>query len=81
MKNRVLKIDQMRHLGELGIDTSKAGAFYDLKNGEELDIVKYPERLKKYIDDGYGIGAFTLQDMLEMMPKVILERVLGDMHI
>jgi hypothetical protein len=58
----------MRRLQKLGVDTSTASWFYDLKYGGELDVVKYPKRLSQYIQNGNGIGAFTLQDILEIMP-------------
>lgn len=65
---KVLSIEQMRRLQKLGVDTSTASWFYDLKNGGDLDVVKYPKRLSQYIQNGNGIGAFTLQDILEIMP-------------
>ncbi len=65
---QVLSIERMRRLQKLGVDTSTASFFYDLKYGGDLDEVKYPERLPQYIQDGNGIGAFTLQDILEIMP-------------
>lgn len=69
MKSKqVLSIEQMRRLQKLGVDTSTASWFYDLKHGGDLDGVKYPERLSQYIQDSNGIGAFTLQDILEIMP-------------
>lgn len=39
-----------------------------MKYGGNLDVVKYPKRLSQYIQNGNGIGAFTLQDILEIMP-------------
>lgn len=65
---QVLSIEQMRRLQKLGVDTSTASFFYDLKYGGDLDEVKYPKRLPRYIQDGNGIGAFTLQDILGIMP-------------
>ena len=71
MKNQVLSIEQMRQLQELGVGTSEASLFYDFKDNEGLDVVKYPGRLNKYIENGYGIGAFTLQDLINQMPHTI----------
>lgn len=65
---KILSIEQMRRLQKLGVDTSTASWFYDLKYGGDLDVVKYPKRLSQYIQNGNGIGAFTLQDILEIMP-------------
>lgn len=77
MKKQVLSIKQMEYLNLLGIDTSKASMFYDYKYGNELDLVKYPDRLAGYISKGFGIGAFTLQDLLNLLPNVIDRHVFG----
>ena len=72
MKTQVLSIEQMKHLQELGVDTSKAKlcwyAIYEtLPNWyNELRI------RDKVFDDYYPfMPTFTLQDMLEMMPESI----------
>lgn len=73
MKNQVLSIEQMKRLKDLGVDISRASLFYDINYGGELDIVKYPERLKEYIAQGKGIGAFTLHDVIALLPYKISE--------
>lgn len=72
MNEQVLTIEQMKHLQELGVDTSKAKlcwyAIYEtLPNWfNELRI------RDKVFDDYYPfMPTFTLQDMLEMMPESI----------
>lgn len=67
MKNQVLSIEQMRHLQKLGVDTSKASMIWGgTKDWQEL----YTPRLFEFDEDAnYIIEAFTLQDMLEMMPS------------
>lgn len=70
MSKRVLSIEQMRHLQELGVDTSKASMFYvpklEPKNEYCLLNVK-PNPIIPYIP------TFTLQDIIEMLPKEIGE--------
>lgn len=77
MKQQVLTIEQMKHLQSLGVDTSNASMLWDFKFNNKLDIVKYPERMKQYIDNGNGIGAFTLQDLLYILPNFIDNYVFG----
>ena len=73
--NSVLSIDQMSQIRKLGIDTSKASMCW----------VKSPEgEYRLHIHDEYCYEAnfmepaptFTLQDILEMMPKEIEGRFL-----
>ena len=72
MKTQVLSVEQMKHLQELGVDTSKAKmAWYaiyetlpnwynELKIRDDVFDKNYP-----------SVPTFTLQDMLEMMPSSI----------
>ena len=66
MEQQVLSIRQMQHLQELGVDTNKASMVWGgTKDWQEL----YTWRLFELDEDAnYIIEAFTLQDMLEMMP-------------
>ena len=86
MKNQVLSIEQMRKLKELGVDTSKASmAVYNIYAGEqkEYDILAangaFAEK-QEHDRFGYGIHnvvsfdkktVFTLQDIIELLPKKI----------
>lgn len=68
MKNQVLTIEQMQHLKELGVDTSKASMMYHFWVGK-----KYKNCFLLSVDiatpyDSENVPTFTLQDMLEMMP-------------
>lgn len=61
MKEQVLSIEQMRHLQELGVDTSKASCYWWYAEG------------KNYLywgkcSDINGIPTFNLQDILKMLP-------------
>lgn len=74
MINQVLNIDQMRHLKELGVDTSKASMFYvpklQPKNEYQLMNVQ-PSPVIPFIP------AFTLQDIIELLPKTITAKDSG----
>ena len=81
---KVLSIEQMNQLKELGVDTSKASmAVYCIYAGEEkeYDILSsngaFPEK-QEHDRFGYGIHnivklekktVFTLQDLIELLPK------------
>jgi hypothetical protein len=72
MKNQVLSVEQMKHLQELGVDTSKTKmAWY------AIDVTEpnwYNELIirDKIFDMNYpSIPTFTLQEMLEMIPESI----------
>ena len=74
MKNQVLSVEQMKHLQELGVDTSKAScayyAFYESEpNYYELRIRDSALEIDPQTIP--FIPTFTLQDMLEMLPDGI----------
>ena len=87
MENQVLTIEQMKQLKEFGVDTSKASmAIYNIYAGEEkeYDILSsngaFSEK-QEHDRFGYGIHnivafdkkpVFTLQDIIELLPKSIL---------
>lgn len=75
MKKQVLSIEQMKHLHELGLDTSQAGMEYiEDNNGKILCIFKENERNIKDIEEGFVIcEALTLQDIVDLLPKDILK--------
>lgn len=69
MKNQVLSIEQMKHLQELGVDTNGASMMYHFWVDK-----KYKNCLLLSADtttpyDSENVPTFTLQDMLEMMPR------------
>lgn len=72
MKTQVLSVEQMKHLQELGVDTSNAKmAWYAIYETlpewyNELNI------RDDVFDKNYpSVPTFTLQDMLEMLPDGI----------
>ena len=71
MRNQVLSIEQMQHLQELGVDTSKASCYWWYAEGR--DYLYWGK-----CSDANGIPTFNLQDMLEMMPKKILIEMEND---
>lgn len=76
MSKQVLDIDQVKHLQELGLYTSKASMQYiENNNGTQMCI---PTEIARYIKDlekGYIIcDAFTLQDILDILPKCIEDK-------
>lgn len=83
MENQVLSIDQMQHLRELGLDTSKASMCWlkditkEIAEEKEIDMTigwfldfNNPEFYK--YEWMKGIPTFTLQDILELLPYKIV---------
>lgn len=67
MKNQVLSRAQMRELKELGIDTNHGSMYWHNYNTD--DDPQYELCSSADIGD---ITTFTLQDILEMLPKIIV---------
>lgn len=70
MKNQVLSIEQMQHLQELGVDTSKASCAYYAFYESEPNYYELRIRDSALEIDSQTIPfipTFTLQDMLEMI--------------
>lgn len=78
MKNKVLSIDQMKSLKDAGIDTSSAAMYWTFPTHPEMKTKLTPVgingNLKSWEDNGHGIGAFTLQDLLAIMPASIRDK-------
>ncbi len=69
MNDKVLSIEQMQHLQELGIDTSNASMFYVPKldpKGEYCLLNVQPNPVIPYIP------TYTLHDIIGMLPKEIV---------
>ena len=72
MKDQVLSIEQMQELQELGVDTSKASCCWcKLVSSNRIGYawLLLPESLNKM--DETHVPTFTLQDILETLPKYI----------
>lgn len=77
MENQVLSIEQMKHLQELGINTSTASMCWtlDCNYARRLvvhSVLSYDMTVKT------AIPTFTLQDILELLPYKIIA---GYLHI
>lgn len=81
MEKQVLSIEQMQKLKELGVDTSRASIYWMVQtNGRKINDKSnlnkpFLSLHKEYLVAGFMhyevIPTFTLQDMIEMMPKRI----------
>ena len=73
MKSKqVLDVQQMQHLQELGLDTSNASAEY-YRMSEKMDwfLVFGCRSKEELLDTEENIPAYTLQDVLDALPKDI----------
>lgn len=83
MKNQVLNIKQMQHLKELGVDISKGSMVWlpyrEMKGSPEIPIelcdkyyhLEFAYSLRPILPEEEMLYTFTLQDIIEMLPKVI----------
>ena len=73
MSKQVLDVHQMQHLQELGLDTSNASAEY-YRMSEKMDwfLVFGCRSKEELLDTEENIPAYTLQDVLDALPKEIL---------
>ena len=72
MNKQVLDINQMQHLQELRLDTSNASAEY-YRMSEKMDwfLVFGCRSKEELLDTEENIPAYTLQDVLDALPKDI----------
>ena len=77
MKNQVLSIEQMRKLKELGVDTSKASMhFLYMPTAKSImsgvyEVDDEPEVFVSQNGMNHEHPTFTLQDIIELLPKSI----------
>ena len=74
MTKQVLDVQQMQHLQELGLDTSNASALYCIDNESGEKQLMWNEQVEETDkDDEYFriVPAYTLQDVLDALPKMI----------
>lgn len=76
MSKQVLDIEQMRHLKDLGVDTSKAYWSRVVRLKEDSDSKSLPissngNGLCLITENVEKIPIFTLQDILDLLPKSI----------
>lgn len=70
MSKQVLDIEQMKHLQELGLDTSKASMCYVVDDSKAYKpILCVSGNESEYLDAiSYSVPAFTLQDIIDFFP-------------
>lgn len=67
-----LDIEQMQHLQELGLDTSNASAeYYRMSKKMDWFLVFGCRSKEELLDTEENIPAYTLQDVLDALPKDI----------
>lgn len=72
MINQVTSIEQSKRLLELGVPAEKASMAWAQCSGEwHLSVLPHYTASKEYIDSGISIPAFTVTDLLEMLPAGI----------
>ena len=72
MKNQVTSIEQSKLLLELGVPAEKASMAWAQCSGEwHLSVLPHYTASKEYIDSGISIPAFTVADLLGMLPAGI----------
>lgn len=80
MKNQILSIDQMQHLKELGVDTSKANIYWARRShGSGINDSSKGNWFLSLQKEFMGVGftayevvpTFTLQDIISMLPDSI----------
>ena len=73
MNKKVLSIEQMKHLQELGLDTSKASMCYVVDDCNSFNpILCISGQESEYLDAvSYPIPTFILQDILDFLPDEI----------
>lgn len=72
MTNQVTSIEQSKRLLELGVPAEKASMAWAQCSGEwHLSVLPHYTASKEHIDSGISIPAFTVTDLLEMLPAGI----------
>lgn len=70
MSKQVLDIEQMKHLKELGLDISDGSMIYIEMDSSTICVPKEITYLLKGCEYGHlFLEAFTLQDILDILPK------------
>ena len=72
MSKQCLDVQQMQHLQELGLDTSNASAeYYRMSKKMDWFLVFGCRSKEELLDTEENILAYTLQDVLDALPKDI----------
>ena len=83
MKSKqVLDVQQMQHLQELGLDTSNASAeYYRMSKKMDWFLVFGCRSKEELLDTEENIPDYTLQDVLDLLPKSIGVEYIYDLCI
>ena len=75
MNRQCLSIEQMQHLKDLGLDTSYASMCWivDKENTHQPYIVLSPYAEYHVDVTTYSLPTFTLQDILDLLPNMLIE--------
>lgn len=75
MSKQVLSIEQIQHLKELGVDTSKASMCWIIdEENKHKPFVSLSIDASDHVDfTTYSLPTFTLQDILDLLPKRIID--------
>lgn len=73
MSKQVLDIKQMQHLKRLGVDTDKATMAYIINITDKYKpfLCLSSDAIDHVDFDNYALGAFTLQDILDLIPRSV----------
>lgn len=77
MKDQVLSIEQMKHLYELGVDTSNASMCW-VNDPEGNRMIEVHDEFCYEMSFLHPVPAFTLQEIIELLPNVIMKD--GDIY-
>ena len=83
MTKQTLSIEQMQHLKELGLEMKDTMLYWIVyKVGNEKNFVTTRENAMEVIDESCGmLPAYTLQDVLDLLPKQIGVEYIYDLCI
>lgn len=70
---QTLTIEQMQHLQELGLDTSNAYLAWVMNPEDEAPVMAF-NRNRIWFEGDRLVPAYTLADIIEMLPKQIEDR-------
>ena len=81
MKNQVTSIEQSKRLIEMGVPAEKASMVWATCSGKyHLSVLPHYKATPEYIKSGESIPAFTVADLLAVLPKKIMTNG-GKVHI
>lgn len=81
MKNQVTSIEQSRRLIGLGVPAEKASMVWaQCSSKYHLSVLTHYTASKEYIENGESTPAFTVADLLNLLPKEVPDKASGRMY-